>query len=249
MRTSADERLLLPWAARPRSRTSTRPARRFARWKAIEAPTTPAPTTMKSAVLAPAGMATLATSCAPEVREDLVGGVVARRAGHASARMRAGSAEIEAADGRPVARPARHRAHEEELLEHQVAVEDVALGEAVGALEIERRQHLPGLDRARDVRRVTRDRPDDAVSELLAALVPASPREAVGDVLHEARHDVFAARRQAVVDVRGDDAVDPQIVRDLSPRGGGVGALREIQGRHKREQRSAPRIGVLRHPV
>src|SRR5262245_13106192 len=151
MRTSADERLLAPCAARPLSRTSTRPGLRCARWKAIEAPTTPAPMTMMSAVLAPARMGT--PSSAPEIPEHLVRGVVARGPRHAAARMRARAAEIEVAHGSAVARPARNRTHEEELLEHQVAVEDVPLGEAVGALEIEGGEHLPGLDRGRDVRR------------------------------------------------------------------------------------------------
>src|SRR3990172_1149956 len=174
MRTSADERLLLPWAARPLSSTSTRPALRFARWKAIEAPMTPAPRTMKSAVLDPFGMAPSRSSSAPEILEDLVGGVVARRPGDATARMRARAAQIEAAHRRPVARPAGNRTHEEELLQHQVAVEDVPLRQAVGALEIERRQDLPGLDRARNVRRGARDRLHDPVAQELAMLVPGA---------------------------------------------------------------------------
>src|SRR5262245_53652909 len=222
MRTRADERLLLPCAARPRSTTSTRPARRLARWKAMEAPVTPAPMTRKSAVRAAPGMGARSTSSAPPVREDLARRVVARRAGDAAPRMCAGAAEVEPVHRRAVARPARDRAHEEELVQHQVAVEDVPLGEPGGALQVERSEHVPGLDRARDVRRVTADRLDDLVAEAIASLVPAPLREAVGDVLHEAGHDVLARGREAPVDVRRNHAVDPELVRHLAPRGGGV---------------------------
>src|SRR5215510_1948553 len=145
MRTSADERLLPPCPARPWSSTSTRPAFRRARWNAIEAPTTPEPMTRKSAVRSRACMAALPGSPAPEVGERLVGRVVAGRPAHAAPRMRAGAAEVEAAHGAAVAREAGDRPHEEELLQHEVAVEDVALGESIGALEVERGQHLPRL--------------------------------------------------------------------------------------------------------
>src|SRR5262245_57209729 len=117
MRTSADERLLPPCPARPWSSTSTRPAFRFARWKAIEAPITPEPMTRKSAVRSRACMeAPPGSPAPPEVGERLVGGVVAGRPGHAAPRMRAGAAEVEPAHGAAVARPAGHRPHEEELL-------------------------------------------------------------------------------------------------------------------------------------
>ena len=58
------------------------------------------------------------------------------------------AAHVEVADRRAVARPARHRAQEEELLERQLALEDVAFGEAELALEVERRQHLAVQDDA-----------------------------------------------------------------------------------------------------
>ena len=133
-----------------------------------------------------------------------------------AARVRAGAAEVEALDRRAVLRVARDRPHEEELLEVQVAVEDVALGQAVGALEVERRQDLPRDDGAGHVGRVFADLPDDPVAEQLPVLVPGPLLQAVGDVLDEAGHDVPAFRREARVHVRGDDAVDPELLRDLA---------------------------------
>ena len=53
-----------------------------------------------------------------------------------------------------VARPVEDRAHGEELVERQFAVENVAAGEAVGGLEILRRDDLHGLDEIREIRRV-----------------------------------------------------------------------------------------------
>ena len=68
--------------------------------------------------------------------------------------MGARAAQVEALDRRAVARPAGHRPHEEELLQGQVAVEDVALGQAEPALEVERRQDLRRLAPRRHVGRV-----------------------------------------------------------------------------------------------
>src|SRR6266568_1382777 len=228
MRTSAEDRPLPPCPASPLSITITRPALRRARWKAIEAPMTPAPRMTMSAVRVSL------TSCSrfslvPEVPEDLVGGVVPRRAGHPAAGMGARAAQVEPADGRAVLRPPRDRAHEEELLQRQVAVEDVPLGEAVGALEVERRQDLPRLDRPRHVRRVPPDDLHHAVAEELAVLVPGPLPQPVRDVLHEAGQDLLAPRGQRVVHGRGQDAVDPQIVRELAELGAIVAALRELE--------------------
>src|SRR5258706_14940168 len=85
----------------------------------------------------------------PQVLQDLPGRVAPGRPRDPAPRVRPRAAQVEAAHGRAVLRPAGHRAHEEELVEGEVAVEDVALGQAVGALEIEGGQHLPGEDGAR----------------------------------------------------------------------------------------------------
>src|SRR5262249_15391471 len=65
------------------------------------------------------------------------------RAHDAAAGMRRRSAHPQVLHRRRVLRPAGHRSCEEQLLQRQLALEDVAFGEPELALEIERRQHLP----------------------------------------------------------------------------------------------------------
>lgn len=72
--------------------------------------------------------------------------VVAGRSGHSSAGMRAGSAQVQPFDRRAILRPTGHRAHEEKLLERKIAVKNIALGEAVGAFQIEGRENLSRHD-------------------------------------------------------------------------------------------------------
>lgn len=51
--------------------------------------------------------------------------------------MHAASAEIQSVNGGFVIGPAWDRTHEQELVEHELAVVEVAFGEAVGLLEVE----------------------------------------------------------------------------------------------------------------
>src|SRR5262245_36348871 len=71
----------------------------------------------------------LAVLLGVEVLEDLLAGELARSAGHAATRVRAGAALVVALDRSPVLRVARGRAHEVHLRGEELAVEDVALGE------------------------------------------------------------------------------------------------------------------------
>ena len=70
-------------------------------------------------------------------------GVVARRTHDAAAGMRGGSGQPEALDGRLGAAPAGHRPIEEELLERELALEDVALGQPYFVLDVLRRARSP----------------------------------------------------------------------------------------------------------
>ena len=79
------------------------------------------------------------------------------RAHDSAAGMRRRAAHVEAADRRAVLRPAGRGAQEEQLLERQLALEDVAFGQAPLALEVERREHLAVQDDVADVRRVLGD--------------------------------------------------------------------------------------------
>ena len=69
-------------------------------------------------------------------------------------------------------RPSRNRPQEQQLLERQLALKDVAFAQPPLALEVERRHDLPVQDQRLEVRRVLGDRVDDRVAEPLALLVP-----------------------------------------------------------------------------
>ncbi len=72
-------------------------------------------------------------------------------------------------------RPAGRGTEEEQLLERQLALEDVAFGEPPLALEVEGRQDLAVQDDVLDVRRVLGDGVDDGVAERLLDARPRCP--------------------------------------------------------------------------
>ena len=149
--------------------------------------------------------------------------------------MRRRAAHVEVLDRRPVLGPSRHGPQEEELLESQLALEDVAFREPEVALEVERREDLPVLDDVLDVRRVLGDRVDDRVAEGLALLVPVA-LEVVGRVLHEARHDVLAGRSEGGVRQGRDDHVDVGTPGEAAVLGVVVGALHVLDRRRDRDR-------------
>src|SRR5687768_14313724 len=74
-----------------------------------------------------------------EVANDLARGVVAGRAGDAATGMPTRAAQVEARQRHAVVRGAEDRPRREELVEPELAVEDVAVDEAEAAFQIERR--------------------------------------------------------------------------------------------------------------
>jgi len=106
--------------------------------------------------------------------DDFAGGVGTGGAGEAVAGMGARAAEEKAADGRFVARPIKNRAHGEELIEREFAVENVAAREAVGSFQIKRRDDLHVFDEIGQVRRVGGESFGDGVAQVEAARVPVS---------------------------------------------------------------------------
>src|SRR5262245_1513131 len=78
--------------------------------------------------------------------------IPSRCAHDAASGMRSRSTHPEVADRRRVLRPSGSRTKEEQLLEGQLALKDVAFGEPELALEIERREHLPMQDDVANVR-------------------------------------------------------------------------------------------------
>src|SRR5205807_2531556 len=116
--------------------------------------------------------------------------------GNSASGMRSCSAEIESVNGRAVLRPSSHGTHKEKLLQAQIAMEDVALGQTIGAFQIQRRKHLPGHDRLGNVGCVFSNLLDYAIAQQFALVVPVSLSEMIRHILHEARMDMLARRRQ-----------------------------------------------------
>src|SRR5580693_10784239 len=118
----AEDRLLIPDPAVSRSTTSTSPAPSRLRWNAVDAPATPAPTTITSALMPCLPWARRSRGPPPsrlpvpaQVGQDPVRRVVAGRTGDSAARVGARAAQVQAADGGGIARPPGHRAHVEQL--------------------------------------------------------------------------------------------------------------------------------------
>src|SRR5262245_20696870 len=142
----------------------------------------------------------MTTSCMsvdePGLAEDAASGVATRCTHKSSAGVGARSTHPQVPDRRGVLRPAGCRTQEEQLLEREFALKDIALAQAEFTFEIERREHLTIPNDTSDIRGVLRQRVDDGVPERLALLVPGAASQPVRSVLHEAGQDVFAGRRE-----------------------------------------------------
>src|SRR5579859_4465374 len=109
------------------------------------APTIPSPPRILARALQPPPL---------EVGEDFGRGIVSRRAGHAAAGMGSRTAHIEAGHRRAVIGMAQHRPRREQLVQVELAMEDVAADQAEGAFEVERAVDLHAQHRLLEVRRI-----------------------------------------------------------------------------------------------
>src|SRR5262249_25576676 len=109
---------------------------------------------------------------AAEIAQHFARGIVAGRAGDATARMGAGATHIKSRDRAAVIGVAEQRAGGEQLPEVERAVENIAADEPEGALEIERRENLPAEHVAGEIGRVAVDRGDHQVGDPFAMIVP-----------------------------------------------------------------------------
>lgn len=82
------------------------------------------------------------------------------------------SAEIQIIDGRFVIRPAWDGAHEQELVEHKLAVIQIAFAEAVGGFEVERSEGFTIDDFGFQIWEVFRKSVDCRIFEIGALIVP-----------------------------------------------------------------------------
>src|SRR5438132_233245 len=99
--------------------------------------------------------------------QDLFGGIVARGTRDAPAWVCARAAQIQPTDRRCIARPTRYRPQREQLVETQVAMKNIAAGQAVFALQVERREGVYVLDRPANVGRIAGQQIDRPIDELL----------------------------------------------------------------------------------
>src|SRR5436309_14737314 len=106
------------------------------------------------------------------VLEDRVGAIVPGSAAHPASGMRAGAAQVQPRHRRAVIRPTGHRPEGEELVRAHLPMRLVRFRQAEPALQVERRDHVAGEDRLREVRGVLGKRLDHAVSVWLPKFVP-----------------------------------------------------------------------------
>src|SRR5437764_2619300 len=126
----------------------------------------------------------------------------------AAAGVRGRAAHIKVLHRRAVLRPSRDRTQEEQLLERELALEDVSFGQSELAFQVERRDHLASTDDALDVGRVFGDGVDDGVAEGFFLFVPGAFFQFVRRVLHKAGHDVLAGGRDGRIGQAGYDHVN-----------------------------------------
>src|SRR5690606_2953807 len=121
-----------------------------------------------------------------EIAQDLAGGVVAGSPGDAASRVSAGAAEVETCNRHAVIGVAQHGTRREELIQRQLAVEDVAVDHAETPLKIERRQDLPGDDARLEIRGMPGHGLDHEISKFILGIIPGpAVRQTRRDVLHE----------------------------------------------------------------
>src|ERR1700733_11800953 len=163
-------------------------------------------------------------------------GVVSGSAGDTAARMRARPTKIKSRNRGAISRPAGHRAHEKKLFERKIAVKNIPFGQAIGAFQIKRREHLSRDDGIRYVGRILRDFFHYAIAEKLALFVPSAVAQLVRDVLNESSHNVLAWGRESGIHIRRNDTINPQLFRNFAELGDVVATLGEFQRRHQSEK-------------
>src|ERR1700687_4210470 len=111
----------------------------------------------------------------------------------------------------------------------EVAVEDIAFGESIGAFQIARSENVASDDGARNIRRVLGNCANDAVAQQFAIFVPRALAKFVRNVLHEAGHNMLAGGRKRWVGVRSNYAIDPKLFGNFSELGDVIATLREFK--------------------
>jgi hypothetical protein len=128
-------------------------------------------------------------------------------------------------------RVAGHRPVEQQLVEGQFALEDVAFGQAHLGLDLARRAHLHVHDAVAEAGRIGGDLRDHALGEAVAVGVgPLAALDLRRRVLHEAAHEVLAGRRHGRVERGRDHHVEERVGRPAPGLPVVIGALHALDG-------------------
>ena len=166
-----------------------------------------------------------------DIAQNFGGGIAARGAHHAAAGMGGRSAHPQILDRAAILRIARHRAVEEQLVEGQLALEDVAFGQADLGLQLARRAHLDVQDAVLEARRVFLDLVEAGRAEGVAVGIgPVAAFDLRRGVLHEAGHEMLARRGHRRVDHGGDHHVLERIGAEMPGLPVVIGALHLLDG-------------------
>src|ERR1700683_4589200 len=111
-------------------------------------------------------------------------------------------------------------------------MEYVALGQSIGALEIQRSENLSRDHCIRNVGWVLGNFLDHAVTKQIAVFIPRAATKFVGNILHEASHDVPSGSGERWISIRGNDAIDPKLFGDFPELGDVVTTLGEFERRN-----------------
>ena len=182
--------------------------------------------------------------------DNLDGCIASRHPGHAAARMCARPAQVEARHRHAVVGIAQHRAGAEQLVEAQLAVEDVAVQQAEAPLQVERREHLPAQHAGLEVGGVRRHRVDHHVGELVLGRVPAAPiRQLRRHVLHEQAGHMPACGCQRGVERRGNQHLHHRLARPAVGARIEIGPLQVVERRSDDDARAVMVLLLLARPA
>src|SRR3990167_9169951 len=116
--------------------------------------------------------------------------VDARSPCEAGAGMRSRAAQKKTADRRAVLTEPQERPHGEELIERELAMENLAAGQPPAALEVERRQDLARDDTRLQRGRVLLERRHHGIAQALAGALPVGVPQVIRRKLRVGREDV-----------------------------------------------------------
>src|SRR5260221_12267159 len=124
----------------------------------------------------------------------------------------------------------QHRPSAEELVQCELAVEDVPADQAEFALEVERRQHPASGDGRAEIGRETRHLIDDRIASVLALVVPAAPAgKRVTKVLAKDARDMGSRGRERVVDGARNENLDDRLRGPAALAGARMPAVHETR--------------------